>query len=150
MAADTTLSAGPPHPFGRANPALHSKETEMKNAVVWSEIAVSDLRRATAFYEKLLDGKLKAESFGEYELALFPHAADGIGGCLMKGEGYEPSAKRTRTELAAEPGIEAALKRAAAAGAKVLMPKMALPGHQGYIAHLSDFEGNRIGLHAMS
>ena len=55
----------------------------MKNAVVWSEIAVADLKRATAFYEKLLDVKLKAESFGSYELALFPHAADGIGGCLM-------------------------------------------------------------------
>jgi len=46
----------------------------MKNAVVWSEIAVADLRRATAFYEKLLDGKLKAETFGPYEIALFPHA----------------------------------------------------------------------------
>src|SRR6266851_4150984 len=131
-------------------PALHLKETEMKNAVVWSEIAVSDLRRATAFYEKLLDGKLKAESFGPYELALFPHAADGVGGCLMKGEGYEPSGKGTVTYLAAEPGIDAALKRAAAAGAKVLMPKMALPGNQGFIAHVSDCEGNRIGLHAMS
>ena len=32
----------------------------MKNAVVWSEIAVSDLKRATAFYEKLLDGEAKA------------------------------------------------------------------------------------------
>ncbi len=29
----------------------------MKNAVVWSEIAVADLKRATAFYEKLLDGR---------------------------------------------------------------------------------------------
>src|SRR5712692_4590059 len=114
----------------------------MKNAVVWSEIAVSDLKRATAFYEKLLDGKLKPESFGPYELALFPHAADGIGGCLLKGEGYEPSGKGTVTYLAAEPGI--------AAGAKVLMPKRALPGNQGFIAHVSDCEGNRIGLHAMS
>ena len=72
----------------------------MKNAVVWSEIAVSDLRRATAFYEKLLDGKLKAESFGPYEIALFPHADGGVGGCLMKGEGYEPSGKGTVTYLA--------------------------------------------------
>jgi len=53
----------------------------MKNAVVWSEIAVSDLKRATAFYEKLLDGKLKQENFGPFRLALFPHAA-GVGGCL--------------------------------------------------------------------
>ena len=122
----------------------------MKNAVVWSEIAVSDLMRATAFYEKLLDGKLKAETFGPYQIALFPHADDGVGGCLMKGDGYEPSAKGTVTYLAAEPGIDAALKRASAAGAKVIMPKTALPGDMGFIAHVSDSEGNRIGLHAMS
>jgi len=122
----------------------------MKNAVVWSEIAVSDLKRATTFYEKLLDGKLKPETFGPYQIALFPHADGGVGGCLMKGDGYEPSEKGTVTYLAAEPGIDAALKRASAAGAKVLMPKMALPGDMGFIAHVSDSEGNRIGLHAMS
>ena len=122
----------------------------MKNAVVWSEIAVSDLKRATTFYEKLLDGKLKPETFGPYQIALFPHADGGVGGCLMKGDGYEPSEKGTVTYLAAEPGIDAALKRASAAGAKVLMPKMALPGDTGFIAHVSDSEGNRIGLHAMS
>ena len=47
----------------------------MKNAVVWSEIAVADLKRATAFYEKLLDGKLKPESFGPLKIALFPRAS---------------------------------------------------------------------------
>src|SRR5258707_15707412 len=119
----------------------------MKNAVVWSEIAVADLRRATAFYEKLLDGKLKAETFGPYEIALFPHAADGIGGCLMKGEGYEPSGKGTGTYLAAEPGIDAALKRATAAGAEGLLPKKGLPRQPGVIAHVSGCEGNPIGLH---
>jgi len=122
----------------------------MKNSVVWSEIAVSDLKRATAFYERLLDSKLKPETFGPYQIALFPHADDGVGGCLMKGDGYEPSAKGTVTYLAAEPGIDAALKRASAAGAKVIMPKTALPGDMGFIAHVSDSEGNRIGLHAMS
>jgi len=122
----------------------------MKNAVVWSEIAVSDLKRATAFYEKLLDGKLKPDTFGPYEIALFPHAADGIGGCLVRGDGYEPSSAGTVTYLAAEPGIDAALKRATSAGAQVLIPKMALPDNQGYIAHIRDCEGNRVGLHAMS
>ena len=122
----------------------------MKNAVVWSEIAVADLKRATAFYERLLDGKLRQESFGPFRIALFPHSQDGVGGCLMQGEGYEPSAKGTVTYLAATPGIDAALERARAAGAKVLMPKTALPGEGGYIAHLADCEGNRIGLHAMS
>ena len=122
----------------------------MKNAIVWSEIAVSDLKRATAFYERLLGGKLRAETFGPFQIALFPHGDDGVGGCLMKGEGYEPSAKGTVTYLAAVPGIDAALARVAGAGAKVLMPKTALPNDQGFIAHVSDSEGNRIGLHAMS
>src|SRR5258707_3692652 len=109
----------------------------MKNSVVWSEIAVADLRRATAFYEKLLDGKLKAESFGPYEIALFPHAADGIGGCLMKGEGYEPSGKGTVTYLAAEPGIDAALTRPTAAGAEGVIPQNGLPRKQRVNAPLS-------------
>ena len=122
----------------------------MKNAVVWSEIAVADLKRASAFYEKLLDGKLKQESFGPFRIALFPHAADGVGGCLVHGEGYEPSAKGTVTYLAAIPDLDAALERARSAGARVLMPKTALPADQGYIAHLADCEGNRIGLYAMS
>jgi predicted enzyme related to lactoylglutathione lyase len=120
----------------------------MKHAVVWSEIAVTNLKRATAFYEKLLDGKLKHEEFGPFRLALFPHARDGIGGCLVQGEGYEPSAKGTLTYLAATPGIDAALERARALGAMVVLPKTALPGEQGYIAHLLDCEGNRVGLHA--
>ena len=122
----------------------------MKNAVVWSEIAVADMKRATAFYEKLLDGRLKHEYYGPFRIALFPHAEDGVGGCLMHGEGYEPSAKGTVTYLAAAPGIDAALERARAAGAKLLMPRTALPGEQGFIAHIADSEGNRIGLHAMS
>jgi predicted enzyme related to lactoylglutathione lyase len=122
----------------------------MKNAVVWSEIAVADLKRATAFYEKLLDGKLRPESFGPFRIALFPHEEPGVGGCLVHGEGYEPSSKGTVTYLAATPDIDAALQRASAAGARILMPKTALPGDQGFIAHLADCEGNRIGLHAMS
>ncbi len=122
----------------------------MKNAIVWSEIAVADLKRATAFYEKLFEAKLKHESFGPFRIALFPHAEDGVGGCLVHGEGYAPSGKGTVPYLAAEPGIDAALERARAQGAKILMPKTPLPGNQGYIAHFEDCEGNRVGLHALA
>jgi uncharacterized protein len=122
----------------------------MQNSVVWSEIAVSDLKRAAAFYEKLLDTELAFDKFGPFRIALFPHGEQGVGGCLMHGEGYEPSGKGTVTYLAATPGIDAALERARAAGGKILMPKTQLPGNQGWIAHVQDCEGNRIGLHAMS
>lgn len=121
----------------------------MQNTVVWSEIAVRDLKRATAFYETLLDAKLKEESFGPFRIALFPAPEGAVGGCLVHGEGYEPSPKGTVTYLAAVPGIDAALERARKAGAKLLMPRTELPQDQGYIAHIADCEGNRIGLHAM-
>jgi predicted enzyme related to lactoylglutathione lyase len=122
----------------------------MRNAIVWSEIAVSDLGRASRFYEKLLDAKLKPDSFGPFRIALFPYAEGAVGGCLVQGEGYAPSATGTVTYLPAEPGIDAALERARGLGAKVVLPKTALPDGGGWIAHIADSEGNRIGLHAMS
>ena len=63
----------------------------MQHSVVWSEIAVADLKRAAAFYEKLLDAELAFDKFGPFRIALFPHGEQGVGGCLMHGEGYEPS-----------------------------------------------------------
>jgi predicted enzyme related to lactoylglutathione lyase len=63
----------------------------MQNSVVWSEIAVADLKRAAAFYEKLLDTELAFDKFGPFRIALFPHGEQGVGGCLVHGEGYEPS-----------------------------------------------------------
>src|SRR2546427_10104414 len=116
----------------------------MKNAVVWSEIAVSDLKRATAFYERLLDGKLKPEAFGPFRIACFPYAVDGVGGCLIHGEGYEPSAKGTVTYLAATPGIDEALERARWLGAEVRRPRTARTARRARIAHVTDCEGNRI------
>ena len=67
----------------------------MQNSVVWSEIAVADLKRAAAFYEKLLDAELAFDKFGPFRIALFPHGEQGVGGCLVHGEGYEPSGKGT-------------------------------------------------------
>ena len=52
----------------------------MQNSVVWSEIAVADLKRAAAFYEKLLDAELAFDKFGPFRIALFPHGEKGVGG----------------------------------------------------------------------
>src|SRR5258708_37060365 len=100
----------------------------MKNAIVWSEIPVSDLKRATAFYEKLLDGKLKHENMGPHRIAVFPHSEEGVGGCLVHGDGYTPSGEGTVSYLAAAPGSHALLARARAAGAQGLLPKQQPPG----------------------
>src|SRR4026208_2012155 len=124
----------------------------MQNSVVWSEIAVADLKRAAVFYEKLLDAELAFDKFGPFRIALFPHGDQGVGGCLVHGEGYEPSPKGTVTYLAATPGTGAALQRASGGGgaAATPRPRTRFPWDRGWIAHGQDCEGNPIGLHAMS
>jgi len=62
----------------------------------------------------------------------------------------EPSSAGTRVYLDASPSIDAALSRVADAGGKVVTRKTALPPGLGYWAHISDSEGNVVGLHAMN
>jgi len=42
------------------------------------------------------------------------------------------------------------LARVAAAGGKIAMPRLALPPGLGFIAQITDLDGNRIGLHALN
>jgi len=119
--------------------------------VVWSEIACPISVARPAFYEKLLDGKLKAESFGPYDSRCSRTPRRHSGGCLMKGEGYEPSGKGTVTYSRAEPGIDAASRRATAGARGVKMPKMALARRpRATSPTCRTAKANRIGLHAMS
>jgi len=44
--------------------------------------------------------------------------------------------------------LDAVLKRAKAAGGKLLQEVAQLPGDMGWIAQFRDLDGNRVGLHA--
>jgi hypothetical protein len=121
------------------------------NAVSWFEIPVLDLARAQAFYETLLATRLKRETMGEEQMAIFPADEAGVAGCLNIGaEKVAPSAAGTRVYLDASPSIDAALARVAAAGGTITTPKVALPPGMGYFAHVADTEGNVVGLHALA
>jgi predicted enzyme related to lactoylglutathione lyase len=50
--------------------------------------------------------------------------------------------------LNADPTLSLVVDRVAAAGGKVLVPRVELPEGMGVFAHILDTEGNRIGLHA--
>lgn len=41
------------------------------------------------------------------------------------------------------------LARAVAAGGQVALPRQALPPGMGFFAHITDLDGNRVGLHAL-
>ncbi|MES1977050.1 MAG: VOC family protein [Pseudomonadota bacterium] len=125
----------------------------MKNAISWFEIGTTNLAKATAFYEAVLAHKLRPENMGPSEGAVFAYgrAADGIGGALMCGPtAPTPGAHGTLIYLDASPSLDAALARAAAAGGKVALPRQALPPGMGFFAHITDLDGNRVGLHALA
>ena len=110
---------------------------------------VRDLDRAQRFYETLLGSSLRREEIGGSLLALFPYAESGVGGCLMAGPGAPaPSTDGTLVYLNAGPSLDATLARVEPAGGRITTPKVKLPGDMGVFAHVTDTEGNRVGLHA--
>ena len=123
-------------------------DAHRNDAITWFEIPAADLKRATHFYETMLSSPLKHETMGPYRMAVFPHECPGIGGCLVHGDGYLPSADGNVVYVNASPSIDAAIERATVVGGRVTLPKTAVPGGMGFFAHIIDSEGNRVGLHA--
>jgi uncharacterized protein len=119
----------------------------MYNPVGWFEVPVSDMARATTFYEALLGVKLEQHDMGEMHMAWFPMAQGAMGspGTLIKGEWYTPSHEGTLIYFTA-PEVDAMLVRVPELGGKVLLPKKDI-GEYGFVAFIEDTEGNRIGLH---
>ena len=125
--------------------------TQATHALDWFEIPARNLDRAQAFYEKLLGFTLRRETIGTSSLAVFPSAETGVGGCLISGPSTPaPSADGALVYLNAAPSLDAVLARVEAAGGRVTTPKVQLPGDMGVFAHVTDSEGNRVGLHAQA
>jgi len=123
----------------------------MKNAISWFEIPSSQLDRAQAFYESALNCKMRREPMVTAEGAVFPYEGDGVGGCLIAGPtAPAPGAGGTLVYLDASPSLDAALARVTKAGGTIALGRQALPPGMGFFAHITDLDGNRVGLHALA
>lgn len=124
----------------------------MTHAANWFEIPTAKLEEAQRFYETVLGRSLRREQFGPFEIAVFPYdEKTGSGGCLWSGDhAHAPGGLGTLVYLDCMPSIEAALTRVEKAGGAVAMPLQALPPGMGFIAHIVDPEGNKVGLHALA
>lgn len=125
-----------------------------QNPVVWFEIYVQDMPRAKAFYEAVFQGELvplpnpDPESLPGMEMWAFPSSMEKYGatGTLVKMP-QVPSGGSTIVYFGCEDcAVEA--ERAAAHGGQIFKPKMSIGPH-GFIALVTDTEGNMIGLHSM-
>lgn len=118
-------------------------------AINWFEIPVTDIDRAQAFYEALLGAPLQRQTLGPQTLAVLPYTQPAVGGALIAGSQVPaPSASGTLVYLNVNPSLQAALDRALAAGARLVVPRVDLPDGIGSFVQVLDLDGNRIGLHA--
>jgi predicted enzyme related to lactoylglutathione lyase len=118
------------------------------NPIVYVEIPVTDLERASRFYEEVFQFSLESTTVDGYPMALFPAApgSSGASGALVKGDVYIPSKSGPIVYFGTE-NISHALERVRKAGGKILYPEKRLDG-LGSVAEFEDSEGNRIALFA--
>lgn len=123
----------------------------MKTAVTWFDIPVLDFDRAKKFYSEVIGEDLTDYPMPDDSLySIFPYEqGQGIGGAIMKMDGFKPSADGVIVYLDGGNDLNLPLERAKNAGAKVLIPKTSI-GENGFMAQFIDCEGNRVALHSMN
>lgn len=120
----------------------------MKNALNWFEIPVKDFNRAKTFYESILGNTMQPMEMPGMKSAFFPaDLENGIGGCIIEGEGYEPSKEGSLVYLNGGDDLAGTLEKVEPAGGKILVPKTGI-GPNGFYAHFEDTEGNKVALHS--
>ena len=128
-----------------------ANNTKPTSALSWFEIPALDLDRAQAFYESLLGAPMRRENIGPNTLAVFAYGDSGVGGCVMVGPQVPaPRADGSLIFLNAGLSMDAVLARVHEVGGRITTPKVTLPGDMGVFAHITDSEGNRVGLHALA
>ncbi|MBU6165710.1 MAG: VOC family protein [Alphaproteobacteria bacterium] len=111
--------------------------------IAWFEIPVTDLGRASRFYEAVLGRPLTRETVDGYAMAMFTGPA-GPEGALVNGDVYVPG-KAGPILYVRVADVDAVLARAVTAGGRVLYPKKDI-GASGWVGEFEDSEGNRIAL----
>jgi predicted enzyme related to lactoylglutathione lyase len=122
------------------------------NPVVWFEIHVKDMQRAKAFYESVLHvqlQKLVSPAADMLEMWSFPSQMHGFGatGALAKMDDGPSNGNGTIVYFTCDDCATEA-SRVAASGGRVTKDKFSI-GQYGFIALVTDTEGNVIGLHSM-
>ena len=128
----------------------------MENSIVWADIPVVDLDRAIKFYSAVIQQEItKAEGMDGVAVIAPPPGFDPmkmegpapVSFDLALSETQKPSTQGSTIYLNSGGDPEGMLRRAEAAGGKILMPVTDMGQMVGSIGFFLDSEGNRIGVH---
>lgn len=120
------------------------------NILNWFEISVSDISRATKFYETIFGIKMESVEMMGMKMAFFP-ATNGNGkvsGALVQGVMHKPSLDGAKIYFNANPDMQSVLDKVETAGGKITMSKTKISDEVGYMAFFIDSEGNAVALHS--
>lgn len=123
-----------------------SEANSTQNRIVWCDIPVADLDRASAFYRGVLAIGVDTVDFNGTVFAIFEHD-EGNGGCLVPESGYAGSTKGPLIYMNVDRRIRDAVAQVEALGGKVLEAIHPIGPH-GFRAIVLDSEGTRIALHS--
>ncbi len=114
------------------------------NRLVWTEIPVTDLDRASAFYEKILGEPLKRDDTGPNPMAVLPYPGGvGASGHLYPGTPAKKGEGIT-AHLATPFALDDVMARVGEAGGEIASDVMTIPA--GSFFYAIDTEGNSIGI----
>lgn len=110
--------------------------------VVWSEIPVSDMQKAVAFYNAVFDWTMTIDESGPNPMAILGNSMDTVGGHLYPGKPADGNGPTVH--LAVKGRLEDAAIRCRKAGGTVLGEVITIP--PGRFVYAKDPDGNSIGL----
>jgi len=116
------------------------------NRIVWCDIPVADLDRASAFYRAVLAIKVDRLEFGGGAFAILEHD-QGNGACLVVTPGYAGRTDGPLVYFNCDGRLPEAVAAVAASGGHVIEAVHPIGPH-GMRAIVADSEGNRIALHS--
>lgn len=119
----------------------------MANQVVWCDIPVRDLERATKFYSAVLGHDVRRHDVSGVTVGILPHNDGEVGGCLVTSQEEQPGKDGVMIYLNTSGRLDEAVAAVTANGGSVIKPKHAI-GPFGFRAIVIDSEGNRIALHS--
>src|SRR4051812_32747353 len=128
---------------------MNDKMSSATNSLNWFEIPAIDISRAKTFYENIFEIKMEDMEMPGMKYAMFPFdpAAAKVAGGLAQSPMHTPGTTGSLIYLNANPDLQKVLERVEKAGGKITMPKTSI-GQNGFMAFISDSEGNTVGLHS--
>lgn len=115
-----------------------------RRRLYWTEIPVTDLNRANAFYEMLLEAPLTEDDGGPQRILLLPDlGSEAFIGHLYEGKPVSEGDGIT-VHLAVDGNLENVMERIKKAGGEVISPVITIPS--GSFFYAKDPDGNSLGI----